>query len=1488
MSKKFEFQISDWNTYHELDEEEEEKYVIQLFGRTADDKDVVLKVNGFTPFFYVEIPNNWTKTQVEKFVDTLKRKVSWRTSNDPKYDYDLGNSLLKYNIVQKYKYYGFTNKKLFKFVLLVFKSHTSMKEFSNILARPLKAEGLTKEPMLYQRYESNIEPHIRFMHINNISSCGWLEIDKSKLDSYPEYSYCDYSYQIDWHHVKPLLSGENKGMAPFKIMGYDIECISCDENFPQASRKTDKIIQIGITMYRYGSMECYEQHMLVLGDCAQIKGANVECYKTERGLIRGFAEKFREIRPDFMAGYNNFGFDDKYIYDRIGRIDKVNAEKQGVSVENMNDRFLDEILQIMGKVNNRFIMEDEGLRSSLTHFEVKNLSSSALGDNELKFFQIPGIISIDMMKVIQRDHRLDGYKLDNVSANFIKENVIKIIETDKENENNQIPVNIYTRSTQALEKKSYIQIMINDGYSSSPMSEGAKYRVLDIETVVEKEKKDDKTIETKYQVIKTEINTIDINELRDAMKNKNYKVFWTFAKDDMHHTLINKYFKEGDPKNIRQIAVYCLKDCKLVNLLLEKLKIIVNSTGMATVCHVPLSYLFLRGQGVKIFSLVSKKCRQRNFLIPVLQKKKKDISGNEEEETYEGAIVITPIPGVYFSPIGVLDFSSLYPNSMRERNLSHECYVDNKRYDNLEGYIYHDIYIPRKDKDGKVITDTNGNPVTDHHRFAQEIVTDEQIETEMKLIFDGIRNNPDLSEEDKKKKMQAEKSKVYNFAKGFTVKYGILPEILTELLNSRKETRIRQDSEKDPFMWAILESLQLAYKITANSLYGQTGAPTSPIYFLPIAASTTATGRERLYFAKDTVEENFKGSEIVYGDSVTSDTPLILKDEDDNIIIKSISELGQEWIPYEEFKPEDSNRKYKQQTPVKYKIWTVHGWSNIRRVIRHKTNKKIYRVCTKTGCVDVTEDHSLLDANGKIIKPTECHIGTELMHGFMDETNVPNVDTASAKGAQYRGYDFYQNNPEFENLLVPDWILNGDNGVKRGFLMGYFFDPHGRIKEYNLTGIKSKIRAQIIYFLSKMLGKELHIRATEKGTYDLIPQGNFFYGLEKKWRRIPSCECPDKLIGCKCIDPKSMPDSTTKEIISIQYLRDSDNEFVYDLETESGTFHAGIGEMIVKNTDSIFINFHIQDEEGNDRVDEEALLQTMEYSRQAATIINGKVPKPQSIVYEKTLHPLILVAKKKYVGLLFENDPKKYFLKSMGIVLKRRDNAPIVKIVVGGIIDNLLKKRDLNGAIEYSKEVLDKLMLGGYPMDKFVISKTLKSKYKKPLTIAHKVLADRMAIRDPGNKPQVNDRIPFVYIVKDMGKKKKKDILQGDLVEHPDYVVEKGLKIDYLYYLEHQIINPATQILELLIPTKQVEKFFNKYSIEEQGHRIGRQSMEKWMGEYEVPEQKIISKKDTKNIKRDRNPTLLSKGKKATKQKLDKWFKDSPKVNSDDWEPKIL
>ena len=199
------------------------------------------------------------------------------------------------------------------------------------------------------------------------------------------------------------------------------------------------------------------------------------------------------------------------------------------------------------------------------------------------------------------------------------------------------------------------------------------------------------------------------------------------------------------------------------------------------------------------------------------------------------------------------------------------------------------------------------------------------------------------------------------------------------------------------FMKNVLDKRQLAIKLTANSLYGQCGARTSSFYEKDVAASTTATGRKLLTYGKRIIEEVYgdricetqygkvhSHAEYIYGDSVTGDTPIILRNKYSGfILIQTIDSLAYNWVEYDEFKPHDtitSNRVEKQQSSVnKFLVWTKGGWATINRVIRHKCNKKIYRVVTHNSVVDVTEDHSLLDVDGNKIKPSECSIGTKLL-----------------------------------------------------------------------------------------------------------------------------------------------------------------------------------------------------------------------------------------------------------------------------------------------------------------------------------------------------------------------------------------------------------------------------------------------------------------------------------------------------------------------------
>ena len=149
-------------------------------------------------------------------------------------------------------------------------------------------------------------------------------------------------------------------------------------------------------------------------------------------------------------------------------------------------------------------------------------------------------------------------------------------------------------------------------------------------------------------------------------------------------------------------------------------------------------------------------------------------------------------------------------------------------------------------------------------------------------------------------------------------------------------------------------------------------------------------------------------------------------------------------------------------------------------------------------------------------------------------------------------------------------------------------------------------------------------------------------------------------------------------------------------------------EYVYGDTDSVFFKFNLTDEQGEKIIDEEALKITIKLAKEAGKLATSWLKEPHDLEYEKTFYPYILVSKKKYVGNKYEENPKKYKQISMGIVLKRRDNAPILKLVYGNIIDSILSKKDIQPAINYLRTELRRVIEGKFNLDLFIITSAIK------------------------------------------------------------------------------------------------------------------------------------------------------------------------------------
>jgi DNA polymerase elongation subunit (family B) len=362
---------------------------------------------------------------------------------------------------------------------------------------------------------------------------------------------------------------------------------------------------------------------------------------------------------------------------------------------------------------------------------------------------------------------------------------------------------VKTKSTRGLRLGNYVRFDVV-GNTTDPYREGMKYVVTEVSP-------------KSFRI------AAPSDLFTDLPDKERTSLEWTFSKDDVEpHDLFRMH--KGTPADRAIIAKYCLQDCDLVLTLMAKLDTLVNARGMADVCKVPMDYVLRRGQGIKIFSAVLYYASQRDQILRVQQ-------AMEGDTGYEGAIVLPPKIGMYLDqPVSVLDFNSLYPSNMIAYNLSPDTLVSLRVYN----------------EDGQ-LTSAEGYEKKDFERLEAAGYVLDEVEYETK---DGRTVCTYIQQ---------------TGAEPMTV--GILPKTLDILLKKRKEFKTKMEDETyDEAQRSVFNGLQLAYKVVANSVYGQTGSRTSPIRKLCVAACTTAAGRKALFTAKKIAETEY-GAEVVYGDT---------------------------------------------------------------------------------------------------------------------------------------------------------------------------------------------------------------------------------------------------------------------------------------------------------------------------------------------------------------------------------------------------------------------------------------------------------------------------------------------------------------------------------------------------------------------------------------------------------------------------------------------
>lgn len=610
---------------------------------------------------------------------------------------------------------------------------------------------------------------------------------------------------------------------------------------------------------------------------------------------------------------------------------------------------------------------------------------------------------------------------------------------------------------------------------------------------------------------------------------------------------IGKVSAEGNSynENRSMFMAYNVVDTQLCVALDDSRGVLEFWYQLAGICSIPI---YSVGSEMKEVEGVLFKHRTPNEILP-------ETPEDRELDDISGGFVMPPSSGIR-EWVGVTDLKSLYPSSIITCNISRETMVD----DPEEA----DIVVPNM-------------PLN-----YEEVDGDEITEDDIAWTMDEGATGFTLDEE------------------------GIIPKYIKLLFEERrKKKQLRDQYEPGSSQYERYDLQQYAVKVIMNSFFGVSDNEWFRLSADGLGDAITSSSRFVQWYGVQQIES--QGYDVIYGDSVPADEPTIVR-IDGEVDILPIAAL----------------KKLEHQGDCSIEVWSEQGFTRVQEVIKKPNRKDMYLTRTKHGVVRTTEDHGLLTSDGKEVPPDDVSVGDELLHedlanievsesadigeelawlygfftaegsaGVYDSSygmkhgwEICNQDVSDLKKCQrilceQLGFDtvirdvressnayklqpdgnergeFKQKAELFDEMFysgglkkVPRCILNCSNtGIIEAFLDGYH-DGDGYVgdqydKRYHQMDTKSPTVAAGLVYLLRQTGREYNAVPSldNRGREDL-----YYRVTAQEWHR-----------------------SDPEEVERVQKIR-YEGDHVYDLSTDCSHFHAGIGSMIVHNTDSLMLD----------------------------------------------------------------------------------------------------------------------------------------------------------------------------------------------------------------------------------------------------------------------------------------------------------------------------
>lgn len=367
--------------------------IIRIFAHAENNKSIMITVNDFNPYCYIELPdyiewNSQTKDAVlKKIQDICKNNSKIGKIEEIKI-------VMKERIYYANLYRDKNNKYqtiLFPYIFLSFKSRKSIDTLKFSLNRKLTIPLIGDVNLKID--ELTAKPDLQMRTFHKLNCGGWNSALGVQVKGVNKESTAYYEFICSYKDINPIET-INIVTAP-KILCFDCEMVSKNPNaMPDHKNPDDKIFQLSTVLFRRGeAKEKWRKVLLTLGrpQGKYLRDIEVREYKIEVELLIGFFELIKEYSPEVIIGYNIMKFDIPYLIERSKMYNVLTSEmcKTGIIPANI-----------------------------ATIGEVK-WESKAYGKQIFKTLSLDGRIFIDLLPIVQRTYTFNNYKLSTVATEIL-------------------------------------------------------------------------------------------------------------------------------------------------------------------------------------------------------------------------------------------------------------------------------------------------------------------------------------------------------------------------------------------------------------------------------------------------------------------------------------------------------------------------------------------------------------------------------------------------------------------------------------------------------------------------------------------------------------------------------------------------------------------------------------------------------------------------------------------------------------------------------------------------------------------------------------------------------------------------------------------------------------------------------------------------------------------------------------------------------------